>query len=213
MRPQRSLNPRPRKRGLLIQCEGQKTEPNYLDGLCKACGIRHHLNVKVNPGKGQNAVVTVTAAIAEGSRKLLGEPIYDDIWCVLDVEHAAHEAKLTEALALARAKNIRMFLSNPSFEVWLIAHFQHVTRSFENGGAAETYLNALWQKHFHRDYEKGDPNLYAKLADKVDDALKNAEWSLKSHHDAASCREANASTEVYQLVRELLRQVPPVTGH
>ncbi len=209
MRPQRSLNPRPRKRGLLIQCEGQKTEPNYLDGLCKACGIRHHLNVKVNPGKGQNAVVTVTAAIAEGNRKLLGEKIYDETWCVLDVEHAAHEAKLTEALALARAKNIRMFLSNPSFEVWLIAHFQRLTRDFADGGAAEAYLNTLWQKHFRSDYEKGDPDLYAKLADKVSDALKNAEWGLESFHGAASCRDANASTEVYQLVDELLGHIPP----
>ncbi len=209
MRPQRSLNPRPRKRGLLIQCEGQKTEPNYLEGLCKACGIRHHLTVKVNPGKGQNAVVTVSAAIAEGNRKLLGEKIYDEIWCVLDVEHAAHEAKLTEALALARAKNIRMFLSNPSFEVWLIAHFQHITHSFENGGAAEAYLNALWQKHFRSDYEKGDPNLYAKLAGRISDALENAEWGLETFRGAIACRDANSSTEVYKLVRELLGHIPP----
>ena len=203
MRPQRPQNLRTRRRSLLIQCEGQKTEPNYLDGLCKACGIRHHLEVKVRAGKGQNAVVTVESAIAEGSRKVLGEKRYDVIWCVLDVEHAAHEAKLTEALALARAKNIRMFLSNPSFEVWLIAHFQRLTRDFENGGAAEAYLNNLWQKHFHHDYDKGDPNLYAKLADRVSDATENAEWGLETFHGAASCREANASTEVYQLVGEL----------
>lgn len=209
MRPQRPQNLRTRRRSLLIQCEGQKTEPNYLDGLCKACGIRHHLEVKVRAGKGQNAVVTVEAAVAEGKRKLDGLNRYDDVWCVLDVEHAAHEAKLTEALALARTKNIRMFLSNPSFEVWLIAHFQHVKRGFENGGAAEAYLNTLWQKHLHHDYEKGDPNLYAKLADKVGDALENAEWGLETFHGAASCREANASTEVYQLVRELLGHIPP----
>ncbi len=141
MRPQRIPNPRPRKRSLLIQCEGQKTEPNYLDELCKACGVRQRLAVKVRPGKGQNAVVTVEAAITEGSRRLLGERIYDDVWCVLDVEHAAHEAKLNEATALAREHNIRMFLSNPSFEVWLIAHFERATRDFADGGAAEAYLN------------------------------------------------------------------------
>ena len=207
MNVQRPQNPHSRKHRLLIQCEGQETEPNYLDELCKACGVRHYLKVKVRAGKGQNALVTVKAAIAEGNRTVLRERVYDEIWCVLDVEHAAHEAKLTEALALARAKNIRMFLSNPSFEVWLIAHFQHVTHSFENGGAAEAYLNALWQKHFHHDYEKGDPNLYAKLADRVSDALDNAEWGLKTFHSAASCREANASTEVYQLVRELFAHV------
>ena len=35
MRPQRNALSRPRKRGLLIQCEGLKTEPNYLDDLCR----------------------------------------------------------------------------------------------------------------------------------------------------------------------------------
>lgn len=209
MRPQRRQNPRPRRRSLLIQCEGQKTEPNYLDGLCKACGIRHHLEVKVRPGKGQNAVVTVESAIAEGSRKLLGEKIYDEIWCVLDVEHAAHETKLTEALALAHAKNIRMFLSNPSFEVWLIAHFQRITRDFADGGAAEAYLNTFWKKHFNRNYDKGDPELYSRLADKISTALDNAEWILETLHGAIACRDANSSTEVYKLVRELLGHIPP----
>ena len=204
MRPQRKPNPRPRKRGLLIQCEGQKTEPNYLDELCKACGIRHRLNVKVQPGKGQNAVVTLNSAIAEGNRKVLGERVYDDVWCVLDVEHAAHEAKLTEAVALARQHGIRLFLSNPAFEVWLIAHFERTTRDFADGGAAEAYLNTYWRKHFGCDYEKGDPRLYARLADRVSAALDNARWGLEEFHGNAPCRASNASTEVYQLVREIL---------
>ncbi len=203
MRPQRIPNPRPRKRSLLIQCEGQKTEPNYLDELCKACGVRHRMEVQVKRGKGQNAVVTVEAAIVEGRRKRLGERIYDDIWCVLDVEHAVHEAKLNEAIALARKYNIRMFLSNPSFEVWIIAHFELTTRDFADGGAAEAYLNAYWQRHFHSDYDKGDPKLYAKLADRVSDALDNAQWVLETFHESAPCRDSNASTEVYQLVRQL----------
>ena len=174
MKPQRVLNPRSRKRSLLIQCEGSKTEPNYLEGLCKACGVRQRLEVKVRPGKGQNARVTVEAAIAEGSRKLLGERIYDAVCCVLDVEHAVHEASLNEAIILAKERNIRLFLSNPSFEVWLIAHFGRTTRDFTDGGAVEAYLNTHWRKQFGCDYDKGDPKLYAKLADRVSGALKNA---------------------------------------
>lgn len=205
MRPQRTLNPRPRKRGLLIQCEGLKTEPNYLEELCKACGVRQRLEVKVKPGKGQNAVVTVEAAIVEGSRRLLGEKIYDEIWCVLDVEYMGHEAKLSEAIVLAQDYKIRMFLSNPSFEVWLIAHFERATRDFADGGAAEAYLNTHWRKHFRSSYEKGDPKLYAELADRVAAALENAQWILENFHENAPCRTSNSSTEVYQLVQGLLR--------
>ena len=206
MRPQRSQNPRPRKHTLLIQCEGQKTEPNYLEEFCKACGVRHRLEVRVKPGRGQNAAVTVKAAIAEGSRRLLGENVYDAVWCVLDVEHAAHEATLNEALALAQKNNIRLFLSNPSFEVWLIAHFERTKRDFANGGAAEAYLsNTYWQKQFGCEYDKGDLRLYERLAGHRNAAVENAQWVLESFHGNASCRESNASTEVYQLVRELLQ--------
>ena len=206
MRPQRRLNPRPRKRSLLIQCEGQKTEPNYLDELCKACGVRHRLNVKVRAGKGQNAVVTLHAAIVEGNRRVLGERVYDEICCVLDVEHAAHKTKLNEAIALARQHGIRLFLSNPSFEVWLLAHFERTKRDFADGGAAEAHLSqTYWQKHFGSEYDKGDPFLYGRLADRVSAAIDNARWVLETFHENASCRESNASTEVYQLVRELLQ--------
>jgi len=161
------------------------------------------MDAQVKRGKGQNAGVTVEAAIAEGSRRRLGERIYDDVWCVLDVEHAAHEAKLNEATALARKHNIRLFLSNPSFEVWLIAHFERVTRDFADGGAAEAYLNAHWRKHIGGDYEKGDPRLYVKLADRVNAASDNAQWVLETFHNDSPCRTSNASTEVYQLVRQL----------
>jgi hypothetical protein len=204
MRPQRILNPRSRKRSLLIQCEGQETEPNYLEELCKACGVRHRLEVKVKPGKGQNAVVTVEAAIYEGGRRRLGERIYDAVYCVLDVEHSGHEAKLNEAIALAQKHGIRLFLSHPSFEVWLIAHFECATRDFADGSAAEAYLNTHWRKHFNSDYGKGDPKLYAKLADRVAAALKNAPWVLETFHENEPCRSANSSTEVYKLVREML---------
>lgn len=203
MKPKRDAPPRPRKRRLLIQCEGQKTEPNYLDELCRACGVRQRMEVQVKRGKGQNAVVTVEAAIAERSRGLLGGRRYDAVWCVLDVEHAAHRAKLDEATALARGHDIRLFLSNPSFEVWLIAHFERVTRDFADGRAAEAYLNAHWRKHFNGDYEKGDPKLYEKLAARVNAALDNAQWILETFHADAPCRDSNASTEVYQLVQQL----------
>ncbi len=205
MRPQRHLNPRPRKRSLLIQCEGQETEPNYLDELCKACGVRRRLEVRVKSGKGQNAKVTVEAAIAEGSRRLLGEKIYDDVCCVLDVEHIAHKAKLDEAVTLAQKHGIRLFLSHPSFEVWLIAHFERTKRDFADGGAAEAYLNTHWQKNFKSKYEKGDPNLHHKLADRIATATNNAQWILETFHENAPCRASNSSTQVYQLVQELLR--------
>jgi hypothetical protein len=205
MRPQRPRPGPPRKDGILIQCEGSRTEPRYLDDFNRDCRANHRFNMQVKPGKGMNAVVTVEAAIREGQRTVLGEKVYDEVWCVLDVEHAAHEAKLNEAIALAKKHGIRLCLSNPSFEVWLLAHFERTTRSFENSSAVERRLEEdHWKKHFGCGYEKGDPRLYERLASHLPTAVENAEWVLETFHENKPCRESNASTEVYQLIRRLL---------
>jgi hypothetical protein len=192
------------KHGILIQCEGQKTEPRYLYEFSSTCGATQRFAVTVKPGKGQNAMVTMEAAVREGNRTLQGVKVYNEIWCVLDVEHAAHEAKLTEALALARQKDIRVCLSNPSFEVWLLAHFERITRSFEDSAAVERRLSdAFWQREFGVKYDKGDERLYERLASRRDDAIAHAKWALETFHENRPCREANASTEVYRLMQRL----------
>lgn len=199
---------RPRKHAILIQCEGQKTEPRYLADFCHDCGAVHRFAVTVKPGKGQNAMVTMQAAITEGSRTLQGVKVYDEVWCVLDVEHAAHEASLNAALALAKQHGIRVCLSNPSFEVWLLAHFERVKRDFPDSNAVERRLSEMyWKKHFGNDYDKADSRLYERLQSRQESAVDNAAWMLEDFHGNKPCRDCNASTEVYKLVQRLL---PPV---
>jgi len=71
--------------------------------------------------------VVVQAAINERDRQKRRGEAYEEVWCVLDVEGVEETARLNEALALARREHMQLALSNPSFEVWLIAHF---TRCF-----------------------------------------------------------------------------------
>lgn len=68
MRPSRPRQSPPRKYGILIQCEGSRTEPRYLYDFSRDCGANHRFNVQVKPGKGMNALVTVQAASRAGWR-------------------------------------------------------------------------------------------------------------------------------------------------
>lgn len=201
-------NPRPersRKHGILIQCEGSRTEPRYLYEFCQDCGATQRFNVKVRPGVGKNAVVTVRAAIEAGKEKILGEKVYKEVWCVLDVEHATHQATLNEAVALAAQHNITLVLSNPSFEVWLIGHFERVMRWFADGDAAVRYLSeTCWRSAFGCSYDKADPKLYQRLKPLRDAAVANAQWVLEEHDGSRTCRDVNASTKVYRLIQRLL---------
>ena len=200
--------PRRTKHAILIQCEGQKTEPRYLYEFSQECGAAQRYAISVKPGKGQNALVTMEAAVREGSRTLQGVKVYDEVWCVMDVEHAAHEASLNAALALAKQHGINVCLSKPSFEVWLLAHFERIKRDFPDSAAVERRLSdTYWKKHFGCDYDKGDPRLFERLGPLQGTAADNAQWILETFHEKRPCREANASTEVYRLVQRLMTTV------
>ena len=205
MTPQRPFIPKSQRKIILIQCEGRRTEYTYLDDFCRDCGVRHVLTVDVNPGKGQNAVVTVETAIAKVKMERARGKIYDEVWCVLDVETETHAASLTEALALARQHDIKVCLSNPSFEVWLLSHFERVKHDFPNSGAVERRLSdTYWKPRFGVAYDKGDSRLYERLQLLQSAAVDNAAWTLETRHGNKLCREANASTEVYKLIQRLL---------
>src|SRR5215470_14130994 len=100
---------------------------------------------------------------------------------------------------------MHLALSNPSFEVWLIAHFTLTSRQFPNSKAAETYLEQqYWRPVFGYDYEKGATDLYTRLASRVNDAIENARAVLEQDHAGHPCKDCNSSTEVYCLARKLL---------
>jgi hypothetical protein len=116
------LEPRPR---LLVCCEGEVTEPSYLDGLKRE--VRALVHVEVVP-VGANPKTLVDRAI-ELARKAAGEARrerddnlkYDEVWCVFDVD--AHE-HIPEAKQTATSNHINLAISNPCFELWLLLHFQ-----------------------------------------------------------------------------------------
>jgi hypothetical protein len=114
-----SLNPR---RLLLVVCEGEETEPSYIEGFER---------------KTRNAVVDVTIHDEHGDpRKLVDMAkrekkkasarakkekddfaAYDEVWCVFDRDQ--HE-RFADACQMARDNQIDLAVSNPSFELWLL---------------------------------------------------------------------------------------------
>jgi hypothetical protein len=46
---------------------------------------------------------------------------YDQVWCVFDIDN---HPKVNDAKQMANANDIQVAVSNQSFEIWLILHFQ-----------------------------------------------------------------------------------------
>jgi hypothetical protein len=71
-------------------------------------------------------------AVAARERAVAEEDEIDEIWCVFDVEWPRNHPGLKEAVDRARGNGINLAISNPCFELWLILHFQDLTRWSDN---------------------------------------------------------------------------------
>jgi hypothetical protein len=187
---------------VLIVGEGRETERNYFDALKREDEVRAKFFVTVRKGKGGSREQIAQHAV---ERKREAPDDYDVAFCVMDVEHAGHAASLKKALTLLRRNHIAPCLSNPSFEIWLNAHFERTSASFKDGDAAVQHLNVHWKKYFRCDYDKAHLGNYSRLMEYQAAALKYAKEVRETDHGhhKTTC-ECNSSTDVYRLVRWLL---------
>lgn len=77
----------------------------------------------------------VAMASAARNRAIDEEAEIDEFWCVFDVEWPRNHPGLKDAVEQARANGIRLAVSNPCFELWLILHFQNHAAWLDNNEA------------------------------------------------------------------------------
>jgi hypothetical protein len=129
---------RPRKT-LLIFCEGVRTEPEYLDALQRHPAVREvaAVELRVDAGSGGKVPRTLVAAAAEARARATEEDgEIDEVWCLFDVEWPRNHPHLAAAVERAREAGVRLAVSNPCFELWLILHFQDHETWLDTAGAA-----------------------------------------------------------------------------
>jgi hypothetical protein len=203
--PQRRSRHRPQKIRILILGEGRETEPNYFRGLRDEEVVTQRFSMVVQKGKGGSCLHVVQQAIAERDKAAARHENFDEVWCVFDVDQASQREQVNKARTLAGQHGIQLALSNPSFEVWLLAHFLRTKRAFTGCDAVIKELNKHWRREFERDYGKNDEQLYARLAGRTQTAIDNAR-NVREQDWAASAEivACNSATEVYRLIERLL---------
>jgi RloB-like protein len=120
-------------RRFLIVCEGEKSEPDYIVGVKPLCRAQL-IEIQVVGGAGatkkvvEEAVALKKAAIAKAKKASNGFEQFDEVWCVLDVDD---HLKLREALKQAKDNEIKIALSNPCYELWVIMHHRDERKSVQ----------------------------------------------------------------------------------
>jgi hypothetical protein len=128
---------KPRKT-LVVFCEGERTEPEYLDALKRQPLVRDvaAVDLRVETGHGGSVPRTLVAMATDARNRAIEEEAeIDEFWCVFDVEWPTNHPGLIEAVQQARANGIQLAVSNPCFELWLILHFRDHTAWLENNQA------------------------------------------------------------------------------
>lgn len=134
----RKIATRPERKTVVIFCEGEASEPDYIGALKRLPAIRANtsINIEIDPEQG----VPLTLVERAVSRSHDGE--VDECWCVFDVEWPKNHPNLRHAILLAGRHGIRVAISNPCFELWLILHFEDQT-AFMSTGDAERRSRSL----------------------------------------------------------------------
>jgi hypothetical protein len=186
-------------KAILIVTEGEKTEVLYFKALREALRLTKEL-VKVTSGKGTDPENLIKEAIRlkrerrREAAQSTDTPAFEEVWCVLDSEGTTRVENLEKAMAAAEREDIRLALSRPCFEFWLLLHFEYTTRFFPNCKAAGQDL----EKHLPH-YEKNSlpwDRLFPQLAQAVENTQR-----IRRHHQTAGSHEP--ATDVDLLVRKL----------
>ncbi len=117
-------------------CEGTLTEIDYLKALKADPAVKKAVSLDID-GQPHGAVpLTLVRAAADfRAYSPAGQSEVDEVWCIFDVEWPQNHPNLKEAVALAGDRGVKVAVSNPCFELWLLLHFQDQFAWLDNRGA------------------------------------------------------------------------------
>lgn len=197
-RPARRLPSREPRRRLLVVCEGERTKPEYLKGV-RAMVRNPAVDVQFHPQRGKPRKVVEMAKeareIAAERAKAEKDPFLadDEVWGVFDRDD--HE-RFFDAIQMAKANGLKLAVSNPCFELWLLLHFRE-----SPGSRHRQEQPQLLRKRHLPNYDKRiDFHL---LAAGVKDAIARAERLAQIAEYLGEDLYMNPTTGVYHLVRAI----------
>jgi hypothetical protein len=185
---------------ILIVCEGSKTEPNYFAEAIDHYEL-HTANVSIS-GKCGSAPISVFdhgLALYNQEKKDLPKAPFDRVFFVFDRDqHETYDEAMRKIRALKQKDTFFAITSVPSFEFWLLLHFERTTRPFIATGRLSSGAAVLKALEVHMpDYVKGRHGTFKHLKTRLDGAKTNAD--LVNAH-AKKNQTDNPTTLVHELI-------------
>jgi hypothetical protein len=178
-------------------CEGQKTEPNYFNGLLSAKGIKI-------PKAAFKPKDHSPLGIAREAKRLYKEAVKmnvpkDKILICALFDHDGH-ANLANALEMLRDTPIQVGFSHICFEFWVLLHFEKTSRSFRNCDEIIRYI----QENHDAQYSKNNDH-FKRLNKRIPMAIANAQWLCNTHwqYDERPIWQLNPYTNIHEILQKI----------
>lgn len=187
---QRSMNVREYRKVFNIFMEGQKTEPLYFGILKQQCNVAsillHTSSTRTDPAQ------VLARAKKYIKKNSLGKN--EEVWIVVDVDN--REKAKFDSLYTWNDENKKhgLAISNPSFEYWLLLHF-------DSGDNVQSLSGCILKlKHYLPSYKKNNLGINQIGNELLENAINNAR---KKHQQSQDWHCDNHST-VYCLIEKIL---------
>lgn len=188
------------KKRVKVVAEGSKTEPQYLALIQSRClAALVEVEVVDEPATDPRSLVQRAVHVQDDSRKesrRTKDPnaLVDEVWCIFDVDQHPY---LREACQQARDNGVGLAVSNPSFELWLLLHFQDQTAFLSRSDAKRKLTSHI--SGYDKTLRSLDP-----LLDRFDSARNRAEALDRKHSgDGTAFPDDNPSSGVWRLIESI----------
>ncbi len=200
---------RPQKRSILIALEDKKTSRDYFAAMRQDLELSRVLVVFADfKGSSPDSVVTAAKAAEtkqNGKARKDQADKFDEVWVVFDTEgpqNIVRQKAARQAIGRARECGFLTAVSNPSFEVWILYHYEMYVKLLENGSAVCKKITS------HNKKFKKNECQYLNLKPRLDIAIKNATKRYQIHgkqNEHTHPCELHPSTQIHLLVQSIMQ--------
>ena len=193
-RAKHSINTPQRQTGLVLIIGDGESERIYferLSDLCISVGIRPYALAKTGPD-------VILRKTREYVRKHGLDPARGDLVAiVMDLDNRFEYEVIESMAGRCRELGYELFISNPSFEVWLLCHFELPTHPYTPVELMEEMDRVMGRRYGKSSgFDLTDPM--------VDKAIRNSRRLLPDEEcNVSGCFKRNPSTMVHALVESI----------
>ncbi|HXP20210.1 MAG TPA: RloB family protein [Streptosporangiaceae bacterium] len=187
-----------------VASEGERTEIDYLGRLDAAYGPRLNFLIRMPPRSTQHDGLSPSQVVEDAARAADDVDIYE-AWGLFD-----HDGRpdIDQVCASALRQRVRVALSHPSFELWLLLHFQDFSPAAQDGDNGIVMEKLRAAHAAFADYGRRDKRITIRRfealseGDRIQRAVNRAR-RLSSHFSHETPSNRDPSTDVHLLIEDL----------